>query len=90
LIANLRERGIACQAYFPPIHRQPYFKTIALSRPASLPQTDLAAERCLALPFFSAMTNAQVAEVCAAVHEQLTESADAAGSCQKQFSASAG
>jgi perosamine synthetase len=90
LIANLRGRGIACQAYFPAIHRQPYFKKIPLSRPSSLPQTDLAAGRCLALPFFSAMTNAQVAEVCAAVHELLTESADAAGSCQKQFSASAG
>jgi perosamine synthetase len=90
LIANLRGRGIACQAYFPPIHRQPYFNTIALSRPSSLPQTDLAAERCLALPFFSAMTNSQIAEVCATVHELLTESADVAGSCQKHFSASAG
>ena len=90
LIAGLRTRGIACQAYFPPIHRQPYFKEIALSRTPSLPQTDLAAERCLALPFFSKMTSEQIAEVCVAVRELLSDSADEPGSPQRQLSASAG
>ena len=90
LIAGLRTRGMACQAYFPAIHRQPYFKEIALSRIPSLPETDLAADRCLALPFFPAMMNAQVAEVCAAVHELLRESADGACSSQKQANAAAG
>jgi perosamine synthetase len=89
LIAGLRARGIACQAYFPAIHRQPYFKDIVLSRIPSLPETDLAADRCLALPFFPAMTNAQVAEVCAAVHELLWEGAEGTSS-PKQASASAG
>jgi perosamine synthetase len=90
LMAGLRARGIACQAYFPPIHRQPYFEKIALSRTSSLPQTDLAAGRCLALPFFSSMTNEQIAEVCAAVRELLSEGTDGAYPSQKQFSASAG
>jgi perosamine synthetase len=90
LIAGLRARGIACQAYFPPIHRQPYFKEIALLRTPSLPHTELAAERCLALPFFSAMTSEQIGEVCAAVGELLSESADGTGSWQRQFSVSAG
>ncbi len=74
LIAGLRARGIACQAYFPAIHRQPYFKEIAPSRTPSLPQTESAADRCLALPFFSAMRSEQIAEVCAAVRELLSES----------------
>jgi perosamine synthetase len=90
LIAGLRARGIACQAYFPPVHRQPYFKEIALSRTPSLRQTDMAAERCLALPFFPAMTSEQIAQVCSAVQELISESADGAGSLQRQFSASAG
>ncbi|MBZ5693761.1 MAG: DegT/DnrJ/EryC1/StrS family aminotransferase [Acidobacteriia bacterium] len=73
LMAGLRERGIGCQAYFPAIHRQPYFREIrqALLRP--LPHTDSASERCLALPFFSSITEGQVAEVCAAVREILAE-----------------
>lgn len=90
LIAGLRARGIACQAYFPAIHRQPYFKEIALSRTPSLPQTELAADRCLALPFFSAMTSEQIGEVCAAVRDLLFESADGPDSSQRQFSASVG
>ena len=90
LMAGLRARGIACQAYFPPIHRQPYFEDIGLSRTPSLPQTDSAAERCLALPFFSAMTSEQIAEVCAAVRHLLCGSDSDCGSLRKQFIASAG
>lgn len=90
LIAGLRERGVASQAYFPPIHSQPYFKQVALSRTPSLPQTDLAASRCLALPFFSAMTNNQIAQVCAAVRDVLSDTAEDAGRLQRHFSASAG
>jgi perosamine synthetase len=90
LMAGLRARGIACQAYFPPIHQQPYFREIKLSSSVSLPQTELSAQRCLALPFFPAMTNAQVAEVSAAVSELLSEELGGSHSEQKHFSASAG
>jgi len=90
LMAGLRARGIACQAYFPPIHQQPYFREIKLSGAVSLPQTELAAERCLALPFFPAMTNGQVAEVSAAVRELLAEGLGRSHSEHKHFSASAG
>jgi perosamine synthetase len=90
LMAGLRARGIACQAYFPAIHRQPYFREIALSRTHSLPHTDWAADRCLALPFFAAMTNNQIAQVCAAVREVLSDTADDADPLQRHFSAAAG
>jgi len=90
LMAGLRSRGIACQAYFPPIHRQPYFNNITLSRTSSLPQTDSAAERCLALPFFSAMTSEEIAEVSAAVRELMCEIDSEGGTLRQQFSASAG
>jgi perosamine synthetase len=90
LMAGLRARDIACQAYFPPIHRQPYFQEVRLSRAPSLPQTDIAAERCLALPFFPGMTSAQIGEVSAAVCEMLSADPGSAEPKQKHFSASAG
>jgi dTDP-4-amino-4,6-dideoxygalactose transaminase len=89
-MAGLRARGIACQAYFPPIHQQPYFREIKLSGTVSLPQTELAAERCLALPFFPAMMKTQVAEVSAAVGELLSEELGGSHSEPKHFSTSAG
>jgi len=67
LATGLRERGIASQIYFPPIHRQPYYRESSSTVPPALPRTESAAGRCLALPFFSAMTESQVSEVCDAV-----------------------
>jgi perosamine synthetase len=90
LIEGLRARGIPSRAYFPPIHRQPYFKQVALSRPASLPRTESAADRCLALPFFSAMTDEQIAHVCDSVEEELAEISKGTQAGTKVFSAAAG
>jgi perosamine synthetase len=73
LMAGLRARGIACQAYFPAIHLQPYFRDVRLAPRRPLPQTESASGRCLALPFFPTMTEEQVADVCAAVREILAE-----------------
>jgi len=88
-MARLHARGISCQAYFPPIHRQPYFREIMLSRPSSLPQTDVAAERCLALPFFPTMTSEQIGEVSEALRELLSEEPALKETDQKYFSTSA-
>ncbi|HKV03882.1 MAG TPA: DegT/DnrJ/EryC1/StrS family aminotransferase [Candidatus Acidoferrales bacterium] len=86
LLAELRERGIACQAYFPAIHRQPYFKKIPQAPRRPLPHTESASERCLALPFFPSMTGKQVNEACAAVREILAQADTAieAGEAQHQ------
>jgi len=73
LIAGLRSRGIGCQAYFPAVHLQPYFADVAWSPRRPLPHTEIAAERCLALPFFPAITHEQIAEVCAAVREVVAD-----------------
>lgn len=76
LMHGLRERGIGCQAYFPPIHCQPYFQALGAGTREPLPRTEAASERCLTLPLFSTMTDEQVAEVCAAVREVLGEIPD--------------
>ncbi len=73
LMAGLHARGIDCRPYFPAIHRQPYFQRIDSSRFRPLPNTDSAADRCLALPFFPSMSNRQVYEVYAAIREIVAE-----------------
>jgi perosamine synthetase len=76
LIAELRERGIGCQAYFPPIHEQPYLQDGGLELGPVLPHTQAASRTSIALPFFASMTAEQVGEVCAAVREILAAGAD--------------
>jgi perosamine synthetase len=89
LMEGLRERGIACQTYFPAIHRQPYFAEIGLAPQRSLPFTESASERCLALPFFPSMTTEEVSEVCLAVREILADAHQPAALEQAQWTAAA-
>jgi dTDP-4-amino-4,6-dideoxygalactose transaminase len=64
VIGLLRAQGIGCQAYFPAIHQQPYMQKFSSPAGGSLPNTEMAAASCLALPFYSQMTELQVAYVC--------------------------
>jgi perosamine synthetase len=73
LMAGLQARGIACQAYFPCVHLQPYFKDIKLFPARPLPHSEAASQRCLALPFFPTMTRQQIDEVCGAIRDILSE-----------------
>jgi perosamine synthetase len=68
VIRDLSERGIETGRYFPPIHLQPVFQKFAL-RP--LPVTESAANRTIALPFFTRMTEEQLDTVCTAVRESV-------------------
>jgi perosamine synthetase len=85
LMSGLRERGIACQAYFPAIHLQPFFQAQDVAPGSPLSHTESASDRCLALPFFSAMTEEQVTEVCVAIREILDEFAVCADAVEKPF-----
>lgn len=80
LMDGLRQRGIACQSYFPAIHRQPYFHALAEGPAPSLPFTESASDACLALPFSSVMSEGDVAEVSAAVREIVANAAALAAS----------
>lgn len=73
LMDALHIRGIDCRSYFPAIHLQPYFRALRLSSASKLPNTELAADRCVALPFFGSITADEVHEVCSAIREILTE-----------------
>jgi dTDP-4-amino-4,6-dideoxygalactose transaminase len=60
ILPRLRAAGIGCQAYFPAIHRQPFLKDLVHLPLGRLRQTEIAADRCLALPFFSQLENEQI------------------------------
>ena len=63
IIDELRARGIGCRNYFPPIHLQPFFRETYGYAPGDFPITEAVAERTIALPFFAALTENEVAEV---------------------------
>lgn len=64
VLDDLRNEGIGCNNYFPPIHLQPYMIERFGFAPGMLPVTEYVAARTIALPFFSQMTDRQVAHVC--------------------------
>src|SRR5262245_1751071 len=73
VIRALDERGVPARAYFPPIHLQPVYRERFGFRPGAFPVSEEMGRRCLALPFFGAMTDAQIEAVCGALGEVLAE-----------------
>src|SRR5688572_13901366 len=60
----LREEGVGCNNYFPPIHLQPYMAKLLGHKAGDFPVCEYVAARTLALPFFGGMTSQQVDRVC--------------------------
>lgn len=91
LMQGLRQRGIACQAYFPPIHLQPYFLELGYES-GELVHTEAAGESCVALPLFSRMSEEQIAEVCESVREimAMPNSESETKTVAKSYAAAAG
>ncbi len=61
---QLREQGVACGRYFVPIHLLPFYRRALGGAEGDHPVAEHAAKRTLALPFFAAITEAQLDEVC--------------------------
>jgi perosamine synthetase len=66
VVARLAEEGIASKAYLPCIHLFPHLRELGY-REGQFPVAEAASTRSLALPFFPAMTESQVARVCEAL-----------------------
>ena len=62
-IRRLAERGVASKAYLPCIHLFPHLRELGYSE-GQFPVAEAAAADSLALPFFPAMSEAQVERVC--------------------------
>jgi len=69
VMAALEERGVPSRPYFTPIHLQPFYVQRFGYRRGDFPVTEAAGDTCLALPFSSVMTEAQVDHVCRALKE---------------------
>lgn len=74
IVTTLRARGIGAAPYFPPIHLQPLYRNLGF-RPGDFPITESVADRTLALPFFTDMTEEQVDQVVTTFREILTQQA---------------
>jgi len=69
VVAALQARGVGSQVHYIPVHRQPYYR--ALYGDLALPGADLWYERCLSLPLYPGMADADVDRVVAALREAL-------------------
>jgi len=74
ILADLTAEGIGCRDYFPPIHLQSFIRETLGTGPGAFPVTEAVAERTIALPFFPAMTRAQVETVAAALRRLVSTS----------------
>jgi perosamine synthetase len=71
VIADLDQRGIQAKAYMPCIHLMEHVRERFGLREGQFPVAEDASARLLALPFFPAITEAQVDRVCEALAEAL-------------------
>ncbi|MGE0734855.1 MAG: UDP-4-amino-4,6-dideoxy-N-acetyl-beta-L-altrosamine transaminase [Alphaproteobacteria bacterium] len=65
LMRRLRATGIGTQVHYIPVHRQPYYRRRYGA--LALPDADAYYARCLSLPLYPAMTDADAARVAAAL-----------------------
>ena len=63
VIAGLKAAGVQSKPYLPAIHLMSFYRERFGHRPGEFPVCEDVAERSLALPFFPAMTEGQVARV---------------------------
>ena len=73
VIGVLDAQGIAAKPYLPCIHLQPFYQEVHGYRPGLLPITEAISASTIALPFFPAMTRAQVDRVCAALSAAIVD-----------------
>jgi len=64
IMQDLRNEGIGCNNYFPPIHLQPFIAEKFGFKPGDFPVAEYVSARTLALPFFSNLSTKQVDRVC--------------------------
>jgi perosamine synthetase len=70
-IASLRELGIQSKPYLPVIHLMSFYRELFGHRPGEFPIAEDVAERSVALPFFPALSEPQVARVAEALERVL-------------------
>jgi perosamine synthetase len=67
LIQEMKEEGIGTSVHFIPLHLHPYYRDRYGYRPGDLPNAEDAFARCISLPIYPDMTDAEVDRVARAV-----------------------
>ncbi|MCK5044572.1 aminotransferase class V-fold PLP-dependent enzyme [Candidatus Parcubacteria bacterium] len=63
-IEDLRKRGIACKAYFPPIHLEPFYVDMFDYKKGSFPVTESVSDLTIALPFYNNLPEKEIDYIC--------------------------
>ena len=71
VVGALRAEGIGANVHYAPTHLQPYYRARFGHAPGELPVTEDIASRLITLPIFPAMSDADLADVVAAVRKLL-------------------
>jgi len=67
MLESLRNQGIQCSNYFPPIHLQPFYQEQFGYKPGDFPICEALSDRTVALPFHGLLTEREVDTVCKAL-----------------------
>ena len=60
ILQELKKRGIGCSNYFTPIHLQPFYREMFGYKDGDFPLTEHIAERTIALPFYSNLSEQDI------------------------------
>lgn len=71
VLSYLNGHGVQSKAYFPPIHLQPFYRSLLGYKEGDFPVTEQVAASTVALPFFTRMTEDQVEYVCQVLQEAI-------------------
>lgn len=77
LLQGLRNRGIGCSNYFPPIHLQPFYASTFGYRKGDFSVTESASDRTVALPFHGNLNEEEVCYVVDGLRQELDKVRDA-------------
>lgn len=72
VLAEMRNRGIQVNNYFPPVHLQPFIAKRLNCKQGDFPVTESVCSRTIALPFYNNLTDKDIQIVC----EELKDSLD--------------
>ncbi len=64
ILKKLKEKGIDCKAYFPPIHLEPFYADMFGYKKGSFPITERVSDLVIALPFYNNLTERQIDYIC--------------------------
>jgi len=64
VMQNLKDKGISCNRYFPPIHLAPFYVNKFGYKRGDYPITENVSEVTIALPFYNNLTETQVCYIC--------------------------